>query len=237
MQRQRYRCKAKRASAIAGLLALAALPAFAQTAGDTVSMAVKGTITPPACKLTYENGVDWGFGNIAHADLSPDAYRRFKALGILVFDVTCPTERSARFSLMDNQASTAISNADMYRALGSGVVAADVRGLGTVDVNGKPVSLGSYIIQAAAPLVDDGPRWLVKSADGGSTWDVGDSGGNLVTLGTGLYSAGSAGGTPTRGTTFTFMLEATVALNKSTELPATESIPLNGSTTLVMHYE
>ena len=72
-------------------------------------------------------------------------------------DVLCPAPKSVSFTIVDEQAGTAIADADMYRTLNStgGIDATNVRGLGTATTDGKAVNLGSYIILAGPPLVSN----------------------------------------------------------------------------------
>lgn len=240
MQREHTQRKAGIAAA---MLVLAASSAFAQDA----SMAIKGTIKLGACTTSFENSLA-DFGSVSVADLPDDAYYRLHVLGGLIMDVLCPASRGVSFSVIDEQAGTAIADADMYRALNSagGVDATNVRGLGAVTINGARVNVGSYIITAGPPLVssvaDEGTgstRVVLRSLDDGGTWAEVPAFGTSVLpiLGTGLYTAGSVAGTPTAGVRHVFPLEIRGALNKGSVLQAAGEIRLEGKASFLVHYE
>ncbi|WP_447775348.1 hypothetical protein [Variovorax boronicumulans] len=106
--------------------------------------------------------------------------------------------------------------------------------LGLGAVNGK--NIGAYSLQMTKVTPDEGTTHGLVSLDSGATWV--NHGGGIPGGGTVLIAyAGSAGGmVPTAHTSITADIRVVTAIDKGSNLPLTQKIPLDGLLTFELVY-
>jgi type 1 fimbria pilin len=193
-------------------------------AADTAELKVSGTVRPSACGITLAGGGIVDYGNIPPSQLSATKSTLLPVKSI-TFTVDCPTAPTkTAFRLRDNRSSSVVS--DIVSSLPS-ATAANAFGLGIVD--GKKV--GVYVVG----LTRVNTAGHIVSSNGGS-WTM-----DYSYLDSKLRAFGTLVGTiypfePAAFSTYTGQLDIRVAIDKLSNLPAADSVPLDGSSTLELVY-
>ncbi|WP_034295414.1 DUF1120 domain-containing protein [Herbaspirillum sp. RV1423] len=205
-------------SALAASLLLSA----AAQAADTAELKVKGVIKPSACTptLTASGVVD--YGTMTASTLKPGIYTTLPEKQVSM-TVTCDAHTKVALLFTDNRAATRVT----------GIVGSTERfnfGLGSVA--GK--NIGGYTIKFDSSTTIDGVTVAnLHSTDAGATWSTNTAYADT----TGTYmSFATSGTTPSAGKVFTVALNVQAVINKPENLPTTQDIPLDGSTTIEVKY-
>lgn len=236
------------AAAVGALVALAAGPVLAQQSPDTPALAVKGTIVPGACVITFPDGGKLDFGNLPITQFQGGFYYDGLVSKDVTLGVTCPSARFVRFAVKDQQAGTQISDQIarnmINMKLGSTPGQANEFGLGTTDVDGKPVALGVYAVRMNATGTIDGVRsFRMHSINDGQSWTEANylRDGELFSLGSFATSSGGrlpiGAGTAVAGKEYLIPMSLAAVLNKGTELQIAQDVELNGRLAFTVYYD
>lgn len=204
--------------------ALASVLLFASPAhaGDSTELTVTGVIRPTACKPNFLYGGVIDYGTILSERLQAGTYTSLDAKKVAL-NVTCDAGTRMALLLTDNRASSRVP----------GILGSNERfnfGLGSV--TGQ--NIGGYDIQFGSLSIVDGlPASNLHSTDKGMTWEANtgyaDTAGTYIALST-------DGSTPATGKVFSLVMHVRAVLNKPENLPLTQEIPLDGSTTIEVKY-
>lgn len=238
--------KAVMAAAVCGLFAAGALPAFAQNPG-AADLNVTGTIVPGACRANFDK-VTLDFGNTKVADLPDNGTFNALTAQSTNLSVTCPSARLLSFSVQDLKAGTQLNDTFARTVMAGALIgpmdAAEEFGLGTTEVDGAKVKLGSYAVAMQdRPTVDGKNALNFRSVNAGTSWSAGP-----VYLRDGyLFGAGQAqmfGDRPVMGTEtlsagskFVFPLKAVAVLNLPSALRINRDVSLDGQLAFAIHYQ
>jgi type 1 fimbria pilin len=218
--------KTKLLAAAAALTALAALTPAAHA--QSVDVSVIGTIVPPACVPAISGGGVIDYGRIAASSLSATGFTVLPA-HTAAFTINCDAPAKVGVTTVDNRASSTIPG--IPAAINAAYNDTYNFGLGTVSGS----NVGGYIMAITAATVDGTTVNQIASVDSGTTWS--NVAGALAPTAGRIRSWGaSAVAGPTAGQVIAGTLTVTAALNKSTELPLSADVPLDGSATLTLVY-
>lgn len=204
---------------------LGAALATASAASFAADLKVIGTIVPAACAPTFTGGDTIDFGNIPAGTLNVSTPT---TLPVKSTTITVLCDAPTRFALtaVDNKATTIVPGINPI-AGGS-----DAQSFGLGAVGGTNV--GVYALQISTTTADGTPAQRIRSLDAGATWGVY---GGLVTVRTGLLSIALTGTTvPALMTTGTMDIKVTAVVDKATNLPLANDVPLDGSATFEVTY-
>jgi type 1 fimbria pilin len=219
--------KTKLLAAAAALTALAALAPVAHA--QSVDVSVIGTIVPPACVPAISGGGVIDYGNIPANTLSATGYTVLPA-HTAAFTINCDAPAKVGVTAADNRASSMI--AGITAAIGSGYNDDYNYGLGTVSGS----NVGGYAMTISNATIDGTTLVQLRSTDNGATW-AGSPSGALLHTGGAIRSWGaSVAAGPMAGRVIAGTLTVTAVLNKSTALPLSADVPLDGSATLSLVY-
>lgn len=217
-------------------LAATLFVSFAAHAAETTELKVKGVVRPAACTPSFTSGGVIDYGTIPAKSLSATDYTVLTEKTI-AFTVTCDGDAKVAISGTDNRASSVLAGGTTK----INSVYADNYSFGLGSVGGK--NIGAYIIRlmpttfnstnangTASNNVD-----IIQSDNGGSNWATTGTVGAFYKAR--MFSFGAGGTTtPAAYKTLTGTLAVQAVLNKSTELPVTQDIQLDGSATLEVKY-
>jgi len=223
--------KALIASAVGSLFALGASSAFA----DSADLTLTGKIVPGACIPTFnvpDNTVD--LGTTLVADLAADTYNLIPGDHNFDLTVACTAPVQAMIWVQDSQASSRIVDAEMNALLlpGGERQPQMLFGLGTTDVRGTTVNLGSYSVRARGGVSVDGVNrgFYAVLSNGSSYAAFGRMSGN------GTRYAGFDGSAVATGKTFVYPLAIAAALNHGANLQVANDVDLNGQAVFSISY-
>ena len=199
-------------------------------------------LAPPACQASFDNGkLDFGKANLR--DFPADGYfDKFTTLRTNL-TVSCPAKRAVSFTVQDMKAGTQLDSTRARSLLqgfiGGTVDAANEFGLGTVNIDGTDVKLGSYAIMISDTTTIDGDASMYRMGltSGASIWTA-----DGMLRPTREFSAGTrAGGltgelTPAAGETFVFPLTAAAILNTPSDLQIAQDVSLDGQLVFSVRY-
>ncbi|GER10986.1 DUF1120 domain-containing protein [Variovorax boronicumulans] len=212
-------------AAVASVVAVMFVPG--QASAESAELRITGTITPTACTLVFTGGGVVDYGKIPAKSLSPTAQTNLPEKSIQL-GMTCEAPVLFGFKVVDERAATAVTSLETI----AGHAANKKFGLGAVD--GKKI--GAYSLQLVSQTADDGPAVSLESGNGGATWVafgqiglVGD-GSKLVSF---LTGSGTA---PNAHTSVTADIRVVTAIDKGSNLPLTQQIPLDGLSTFELVY-
>ena len=229
MQRHRV-YKRLIAAVVGGWFALSAATAFAQQTPQTADMTVTGTIVPAACSARFDGGGVVDFGTIRLIDLQDNAYTRIGAKDTALL-VTCSSNLFVYFNLVDLQASTLVSNAEIAQQAGApGNNPGYLFGLGTAAVGGTAQKLGAYsigFVPGKYATVDGSNRNVMLGKPGG--WQVAAA---YYPAPSDLDFAADSG----IGRSLIFPMRITAAFNKGSVLQVAQDSPLNGQAVFTIKY-
>jgi type 1 fimbria pilin len=232
MKRSKW-VKSLAATAIGGALSVTGASAWAD---DQADLTVKGNIVPSACAASFSEGGVANFGTIRTLDLNTNDYTNVGRRK-LNLDVSCKSALGVSFTVADNQAASSLGKSV---APVLGVPAADaasyVFGLGSTEVNGQPISLGSYALEVKGHevTVDNKkhPMVVADSADSMLWVFYPDYVGHSPNLNYGAQTLTFQ----LRGKNFSFPLTVVAAINKGSLLPLNADVELNGNATFNIVY-
>ncbi|WP_080411443.1 DUF1120 domain-containing protein [Burkholderia ubonensis] len=220
-------------------------------AADTADLTVKGSIVPSACVPSFSGGGVVDFGTIKTVDLKQNDFSNIGRRSVKL-TVSCSSKKSVAYSLTDNQKASSLggqvaSALDVASRVG-GDASAYIYGLGSTEIDGKAVSLGSYALLVTSASAD-GAKGLTfsdsRSVDGGTWWNAGGVGFMPAPLSNGDRSYG----VPYPGKFLdwhpyslanaqqhVFDIDVVAAINKGSLLPLNQDVPLNGQATFNITY-
>lgn len=207
---------------LASLLLLSTTSAFAV---DTAELIVTGTIAPVACTPLFSGGGTVDYGAIPTASLSTTAVTPL-AEKTIDFIINCDSPIAIGFHMIDNRVGDAI--------LIPGVDTGRVYGLGKQD----GVTIGGYsIAQDASVFMADGNLAdIIATYNLGANWtDTFHE--HMPVNGSTIFSAAPIGGTvPGAYRSLSGKLKIKAAITATNKLDLTESIKLDGLSTLTVRY-
>lgn len=209
-------------------LALASAATANFAAGPSTDIKIQGTITPVACTPSVSNLGVVDFGNITAGSLRADVYN-FLPVKSLNYTITCDAQTKMAIQGVDNRASSVIPGA------GAGLwTLADTEVYGMGSINNKNIGIFFIVIEQDKYTADSAAVKTIMSKDGGTTWanTSGYLGGTKMIS----WSATAGAAAPLAFKSLTGTISIGAALNKSSELPLTGPIPLDGSATLQIIY-
>lgn len=198
---------------------------------------------PPACNVGFASASPVDFGSLPHRGLAASGTLLLEKHTTL--DITCGGPTLLAFTAKENRPNSAITQQE---ATAQGMpwpyqnpinAARHVWGLGRID----DIKIGAMVvlIRPQASLINGKPpvanatRLLARPIGSASTWPV-QSAEDTINLNTvDEYSFG----TPTAAvpiSTASVSLGVLPLLNKSTALPSTKEIPIDGSVTFTLRY-
>ncbi|PIF78759.1 uncharacterized protein DUF1120 [Variovorax sp. 54] len=212
-------------AAIAGVAAVMFAPVHASA--ESAELRITGTIVPSACKPSFAGGGVVDYGAMSAGSLNPTAQTTLADKSIQL-TLTCEASALFAFKVIDERAGTAVASLETIPTYD----ASSKFGLGAVD--GK--NIGAYSLQITNETADQGTTKHIHSADGGTTWS--DFAGGMTVDGSQIVAfAGSATGTtPGPHTSVTADIRVVTAIDKGSNLPLTQRIPLDGLSTFELVY-
>lgn len=203
-------------AALAGALLIA--HGTVALAASSVDLSVKGAITPSACTPSVSNGGLVDYGKISAQDLNPTGVTELPKT-FFKLAVSCDAPSLFALASQDNRSTTA------------GAAASFV--LGRI----SPTKwIGTYFLSMENIVADDPAVQQIYSVDNGSTWtypveaDIQVNALNAF----GNRSSGTTAPVPLKDVSIDLVV-APFIFPKS-QLPAGESVPLDGSATLELRY-
>ncbi|NWC74511.1 DUF1120 domain-containing protein [Pseudomonas sp. P7759] len=203
-------------TALAGALLIA--HGTVALAASSVDLSVKGSITPSACTPSLSDGGVVDYGKISAQDLNPTGVTELpKAFFKLA--VNCEGRSLFGLAAQDNRSSVAGSSASFV--------------LGRI----SPTNwIGTYFLSMANLVADDPSAYPIYSVDNGSTWlfdpDKPVPANTLSAFGNHL--SGSLAPVSLKAVSLDLVVEPFIF--PKSQLPAGETIPLDGSATFELRY-
>ncbi|MFL9925882.1 DUF1120 domain-containing protein [Herbaspirillum lusitanum] len=213
----------KKVIALSALLATALFSHLAHAA-DTAELQVKGVIKPAACKPTFTGGGVVDYGVIPASRLTAGAYTRLEKKDVTL-NVSCDAAAKIALVTTDNRAASKV--AGITESIRGG--AEYNYGLGTVA--GKNV--GGYTLSIAPETTADS-KPVTNLYAKGNAWA--DDTTYIENTGT-LFSFAAPGTkTPLAIKQLSARITVETILNKPENLPLTQEVPFDGSTTIEIKY-
>ena len=209
--------------ALLSALSLMLLASLGAQAADTAELKVKGTIRPSACTPSFTGDGTVDYGTIAAKSLNTASGTQLPAKTI-AFAVTCAAPTRIALRTIDNRASSVVTG---------------------LSSNNSPYGLGSYqsknigvynvFVTPGTFTADGGAVDVIaeKNFAGSGNWEK-SSNGNLGAVRHSFAAANAI--TPGAYQTVTGIFTIQATINKGSELPLTENIPLDGSATVEVQY-
>lgn len=198
------------------------------SAATTAELKLIGKITPSACVPNFTGGSTIDYGNIAASSLNASAQTMLPEK-TTALTVTCDAPVKFAFSLVDERSASAITSLDTI----TGVSPQAKLGLGTAD---DGTNIGAYTLEISNETADTGTTRRLRSADSGSTWVP--FGG--VVMADPAYMIGfgnSASATvPSAHKSIAVDVRVVAAVDKSSNLPITDEINIDGLATVEVKY-
>ncbi|TDA48289.1 DUF1120 domain-containing protein [Burkholderia pyrrocinia] len=220
--------------AMIGALAFLAATSSVYAQTSTTEVRVIGTITPAACTPVLGGGGVIDYGAIDPEILDPTDFTKLAEKSVPL-TITCNAPAKVGLKVTDNRASSLVPN--IMKTVASNLIDTYNFGLGTVA--GKNV--GGYVMRTVqgsftGDIGDGNPADIsvLSTGNGGTSW-ITPTPGNLgkpYMMSWGINSAGGPVAYQVINGTFTVI----AVLNKKSELPLTQTVPLNGSATLELVY-
>lgn len=203
-------------AALAGVLLIA--HGAVALAASSVDLSVKGAITPSACTPSLSNDGLVDYGKISVQDLNPSGVTE---LPRTFFKLAVNCEGSSLFGLAseDNRSSS------------TGPIASFV--LGRI----SPTNwIGTYFLNMENIITDDPAAYPIYSSDNGSTWIYNPDKhvpANTITA-FGNQSSGTRAPVPLKDVSLDLVVQPFIF--PKNQIPAGETIPLDGSATFELRY-
>lgn len=215
------------------VMAFAASAVVANLSAQASSVDVKviGTIIPGACTPTLAGGGTIDYGNIGASELSQTAYTALDEKPV-PFTISCTAPTKVAIRGVDNKSSSVVPG--ILSALSGGRT--DVYNFGLGTVSGSNVGGYSMLMKQGTFTADGVSVVAIGSVDSGTSW-VGTTLGAVQNVATNLRSWSTTNnGVPIAFTTLTGTFAVQAVLNKGSDLPLTNDVPLDGSATLELIY-
>lgn len=197
----------------ATLLFTGASSAFA---ASSVDLTVRGLITPSACEPSLPSGGNVDIGKISAKDLKADDFTNLGEHKVTL-TVTCDAATLMAIEPQDNRAGSSADDIPVRFGLGL--------------INGTE-KLGFLEAWLSAPLADSVESRVIRSSDGGNTWERNSN----FSTGTLLSVADNTTLAPIPVQVFNADLNLTATIASASSLTLTEEVPIDGSVTLTVKY-
>lgn len=200
------------------------VPVLANAA--TADLKLIGTITPAACVPNFTGGATIDYGNIPASTLN-SAAQTLLPEKTTKFAVTCNAPVKFAIALTDGRSASALTTLDTIATY-----TPDQKfGLGTASNGAK---IGAYSLQMSNEVPDSGTARRLMSTNDGATWA--DFGGGIRT---GVLIGFTAVGTSLTPAAYKSMIvdvRVVAAIDKSSNLPITNDIKIDGLSTIEVKY-
>lgn len=219
-------------------LAIITVSAGSALAADSVDLKVIGTISPAACTPTLTGGGVVDYGTINANTLSADAYNVLAAKQ-LDLSISCDAPAKVALKSINNRPNTV---AGATEGTGSAAVSpVTLLGVSSLPVVGLGMAgeakVGGYTLTLSDSLADGAATALLTQNSGATTWNsntnqalFSDSAAVLTTWGAASTT------TPVAFETLSGKLNVQAYLNKGSELDLTQTVHLDGMSTLELYY-
>lgn len=199
-----------------GVIASALVLPVLASAATTADLKLIGTITPSACVPNFTGGSTIDYGNIAAGTLSATAVTSLPEK-TTKFSVACDAPVKFALAITDERAASKVTGIGNF-------------GLGVASNNAK---IGGYSLTLTNVVPDTGSAGMLFSLNSGSTW--GGSGGDFATTTWMAFSAGT-GIVPAAHKSITGDLKVQASIDKTSGLPITSQINIDGLSTIEVKY-
>ncbi|WP_034294486.1 DUF1120 domain-containing protein [Herbaspirillum sp. RV1423] len=199
--------------------------AAAAHAAPSVELRVTGVIRPAACTPTLGNGGTADYGTISAKSLVAGQYKVLETKQVNL-SVTCDAPAKIAIVAVDNCASSRVAGiTDSLKT-----DAAYNFGLGSV----ANKNIGGYVVSFSSGATADGKAaGNISSKDKGISWNGNTS---YVDHEGGYFSFSQDGATPIAMKTLSTVIHVQAVLNRPENLPLTQEVQLDGSTTIEIRY-
>ena len=207
--------------ALLSTLSFALLTSFGAQAADTAELKVKGVIRPSACSPSFTGDGVVDYGTIPAKSLNATTGTLLPAKTI-PFAITCDGPTRIALRTIDNRASSMVTGLTPV---------GNAYGLGAYQ--GKSIGAYNILVTPGSFTADGSPADVIFEYAGGGSWGKAASG----NLGNTRHSFAPVNTTvPGAYKTITGVFTVQAAITKSSDLPTTETIPLDGSATIEVQY-
>ena len=207
--------------ALLSTLSLALLTSFGAQAADTAELKVKGVIRPGACTPSFTGGGVVDYGTIPAKSLNATTGTQLPAKTI-PFAITCDAPTRIALRTIDNRASSVITG---LTPVGGAY------GLGAYQ--GKNIGAYNIMVTPGTFTADGNQADVIYETAAGGVWNKSTTG----NLGYTRQSFAPVNTTvPGAYMTVTGVFTVQAAITKGSDLPLTETIPLDGSATIEVQY-
>ncbi|PLC03931.1 hypothetical protein CY658_17975 [Variovorax sp. RO1] len=212
-------------AAVAGVAAVMMAPLHASA--ERSELRITGAIVPSACTLAFAGGGVVDYGTIFASSLNQTGQTTLADKSTQL-TLTCEAPALFAFKVIDEHAGTAVTSLTT-------VPAYDAKakfGLGAVD--GK--NIGAYSFKIENETSDHGATRQIFSLNGGANWTL--SAGGVAGDGSKLvaFTDSAAVNVPSPYTSVTADIRLVTAIDKGSNLPLTQKIPLDGLSTFELVY-
>lgn len=209
-----------------GVIASALVLPVLASAATTADLKLIGTITPAACTPNFTGGTTIDYGNVPASTLSATAQTMLPEKTTKL-SVTCTAPVKFALGLTDERSASAITTLNTIATY-----TADMKfGLGTASNGAK---LGAYSLQISNEVPDSGATQRIYSTDGGSTWAT--FLGGLSTARLIGFSNSTTSTAPSAHTSMAMDVRVVAAIDKTSNLPITNEITIDGLSTIEVKY-
>ncbi|MDP9909148.1 hypothetical protein J2W27_001250 [Variovorax boronicumulans] len=211
-------------AAVASVVAVMLVPG--QASAESAELRIAGTITPTACTPVFTGGGVVDYGKIPAKSLNPTTQTNLPEKSIQL-SMTCDAPVLFGFKTIDERAGTAVAS------LQTGVGEPETKfGLGTSDGQ----KIGAYSMQIVSATADGKPAVTLFSKNGGTYWGPLNTGGLMADGGRLIAFVTNGGTVPNAHKSATTDIRVTTVIDKSSNLPLTHAIPLDGLSTFELVY-
>lgn len=195
------------------------------SAATTADLKLIGTITPAACVPNFTGGSTIDYGNIAATSLGATAQTTLPDKTTKL-TVTCDAPVKFAFAVLDERSASAVTT--LTTVPGSNP---QKFGLGTADDGSK---IGAYSMIISNETAGSGVARRLESTDSGTTWTPFSG---IIREGSIIGFGNSATATaPGAHTSIAVDLMVGAAIDKSSNLPITNEIKIDGLATFEVKY-
>ena len=195
-------------------------------AATTADLKLIGTITPAACAPNFTGGATIDYGSIPAGTLSATAQTMLPEKTTKL-TVTCSAPVKFALAMTDDRSASVVSTLNTIATY-----TADMKfGLGTATTGEK---IGAYSLQISNETPDSGATQRIVSEDAGKTWVV--FGGGLGTTRLVGFANSASSTTPSAHTSMVMDIRVVAAVDKTANLPITNSISIDGMSTFEVRY-
>ncbi len=208
------------------VLSASMLSSVAAHAAATAELKLIGTITPSACVPNFTGGATINYGNIPASTLNTDTQTTLPPKAT-VLNITCDAPVKFALKATDERASSANTGISLP-------IVSDVQKFGLGHAPGN-INIGAYSVQLTNVTSDTGPVRVVRSQDGGATWEWVQgfmSNDSILTS----FGDSTTNNAPVAHSSITADIAVVAAVDKASNLPLADEIPIDGLATLEVVY-